>query len=880
MKKTISLISSIVIIVIFTFLPQSISANVIYVKSDAVGANDGSSWINAYVSLQSAIDVAVSGDQIWVSKGIYIPSYDYGLGDIRYNHFRLVENVAIYGGFAGTETDVSQRIDFSYGGANETVLSGDLNGDDIVSGEGNSLSFSNNADNCYHVLYLPNTITPTLTNLAIIDGFTITGGNANGVVSPHGSGGGILITYCSPTLNNLTIIYNSANGGAGITMTGSETLLGDNNTKLTNSIIKNNLCAGSGAGVNIANGGPDLEVINCIISGNKTTLNPGSFNQGGAGIRIYHRGKITNCLVTDNHAPTCNAGGGGIFIDWGTFFGSQGIILTGCTFAHNHALNGGGTNYTQTGGLFRNCILWGNTDQNGVSNYIGSTFVYCNTSPLPVGDGNISSDPLFVDADSKDFRLFGTSPCADAGNNSYNSQLYDVRGPGFDRLLNKADGGVGTIDIGAYEYKYGIDPPDFCLNPSSGGEIGFDQQICYGEMPDLIVNIESPEGFYGDVEYKWQQSTESDISGFSDIPDSNNIDFQSSTLYLTTWYKRLSRVSCETDWSGASVSNVIQIVINPVYSFTESHSICQGETYTWQGSDYTEANTYTASFLSVNGCDSIYTLNLTVNTIYEFTESATICDDESYFWQGENFGGVSDVITVNYASQFGCDSIYTLNLTVNPSYTFEEMLEICEGETFEWQGETYTAGGFLAYQHDYVTEFGCDSIYILHMFINELPEVDFIGLDAIYCNNASISVLTGNPDGGVFSGAGIIGNEFNPATAGVGSWEITYTYSDGNDCGNTAMQTVQVNDCSTIETEISGDIQVYPNPNSGEFKITIPQSGDYKLSIYNSLGQIVWSESITVTDQNEISINGLAPGAYVLQLVNDIATDNIKILVK
>jgi hypothetical protein len=828
MKKTISLITSIAIIVIFTLLPQSISANVIYVKSDAVGANDGSSWVNAYVSLQSAIDVAVSGDQIWVSKGIYIPSYDYGLGDIRYNHFRLVENVAIYGGFAGTETDVSQRIDFSYGGANETILSGDLNGDDIVSGEGNSLSFSNNADNCYHVLYLPNTITPTLTNLAIIDGFTISGGNANGVVSPHGSGGGILITYCSPTLNNLTIIYNSANGGAGITMTGSETLLGDNNTKLTNSIIKNNLCAGSGAGVNIANGGPDLEVINCIISGNKTTLNPGSFNQGGAGIRIYHRGKITNCLVTDNHAPTCNAGGGGIFIDWGTFFGSQGIILTGCTFAYNHALNGGGTNYTQTGGLFRNCILWGNTDQNGVSNYIGSTFVYCNTSPLPVGDGNISSDPLFVDADFKDFRLFGTSPCADAGNNSYNSQLYDVRGLGFDRLLNKADGGVGTIDIGAYEYKYGIDPPDFCLNPSSGGEIGFDQQICYGEMPDLIVNIESPEGFYGDVEYKWQQSTESDISGFSDIPDSNNIDFQPSTLYLTTWYKRLSRVSCETDWSGASVSNVIQIVVNPVYAFTENHSICQGEVYNWQGADYAETNTFTANYLSVNGCDSTY----------------------------------------------------TLNLTVNPTYIFEEMLEICEGETFDWQGETYTAGGYLQYQKDYESVSGCDSIYILHMNINDLPEVSFTGLDPVYCNNASTSVLTGNPEGGVFSGAGISRNEFNPATAGVGSWEIAYTYSDGNDCENTALQYVLVNDCSGIETEISGDIQVYPNPNSGEFKITIPQSGNYKLSIYNSVGQIVWSESITDTNQNEISVNGLAPGAYVLQLINDIAADNIKILVK
>jgi hypothetical protein len=170
--------------------------------------------------------------------------------------------------------------------------------------------------------------------------------------------------------------------------------------------------------------------------------------------------------------------------------------------------------------------------------------------------------------------------------------------------------------------------------------------------------------------------------------------------------------------------------------------------------------------------------------------------------------------------------------------------------------------------------------YCSDLSLNSLPIVDFTGLDAIYCNNASTSVLAGDPEGGVFSGAGIIGNEFNPATAGVGSWEITYTYSDGNDCENYVIQTVQVNDCSGIETEISGDIQVYPNPNSGEFKITIPQSGNYKLSIYNSVGQIVWSESITDTDQKELSVYGLAPGAYVLQLINEIAADNIKILVK
>jgi len=141
MKKYFIVFSSILLLATF-----SANAQIIYVKHDATGTNTGNSWENAFTSLQSALGIAVSGDQIWVARGTYKPSYDYGLGGgARYYHFRMIDGVAIYCGFAGTETLVSQRTDFGEGGNNETILSAYLNGDDILVGDGNLISISNNS---------------------------------------------------------------------------------------------------------------------------------------------------------------------------------------------------------------------------------------------------------------------------------------------------------------------------------------------------------------------------------------------------------------------------------------------------------------------------------------------------------------------------------------------------------------------------------------------------------------------------------------------------------------------------------------------------------------------------------------------------------------
>ncbi|MCP4351024.1 MAG: hypothetical protein GY795_36620 [Desulfobacterales bacterium] len=170
---------------------------ILFVDADATGANNGSSWTDAFVELQSALDFALPGDEIWVAAGIYTPDYDAGEDfhtGTREASFRLKTGVAIYGGFAGTETEVIQRN----WNVNKCILSGNI-GDP-----------EDNADNSYHVIY-----NSDVDVTAVLNGFTVAGGNADD--TQYGSGGGMYNENCSPTLTNIVFANNmaSSNGSGG-----------------------------------------------------------------------------------------------------------------------------------------------------------------------------------------------------------------------------------------------------------------------------------------------------------------------------------------------------------------------------------------------------------------------------------------------------------------------------------------------------------------------------------------------------------------------------------------------------------------------------------------------------------------------------------------
>ena len=189
------------------------AGRIIYVDTDATGANDGSSWANAYQYLQDALADANSAGklvEIRVAQGIYKP--DQGAnqtpGD-REATFRLINGVVVNGGFAGVGAGDPNARDITL---YETILSGDLNGNDLQVGSPGSLwaDFGRN-ENSYHVVTGSGT-----DQTAILNGLTIADGSAD---DPSGSqfkkGAGMYCINGSPTLTFCTFSKNRAPYGSG-----------------------------------------------------------------------------------------------------------------------------------------------------------------------------------------------------------------------------------------------------------------------------------------------------------------------------------------------------------------------------------------------------------------------------------------------------------------------------------------------------------------------------------------------------------------------------------------------------------------------------------------------------------------------------------------
>lgn len=160
---------------------------------------------------------------------------------------------------------------------------------------------------------------------------------------------------------------------------------------------------------------------------------------------------------------------------------------------------------------------------------------------------------------------------------------------------------------------------------------------------------------------------------------------------------------------------VLELIVFPTYLIQEANTICEGDSYDWQGMIFDQPGVFMVSYNTGNGCDSIYELVLDNWPSYHSQELMETCESNPVNWQGMELDS-SGLYQLEYNTQFGCDSIFELNLTVYDEYYFQDEYEICDSESFDWQGNVYSEPG--VYVQEYSSINGCDSIYELTLEVN------------------------------------------------------------------------------------------------------------------------------------------------------------------
>jgi len=398
-----------------------------YVNANVSGGNgSGDSWTNASTSLSDALNAAgTTTTEIWVAAGTYKPSIT-----ARSATFNIAaENIQIYGGFDGTETSVLQRDLIN----NQTILSGDLNGDDT----GVDFTNSSRSDNSYHVVSVSG-------NGIVLDGLEIKDGHANGS-APNGSGSGLLV---AENVNNLTLKNCKFLNNMGLTG-GAIRASFNINAVLTieNCVFDNNLSRyGSGLYLLVGNNRTaTVDITNTLFTNSRSANNGSSLGYTGSAAWIRASGSnssltttITNCTFANN-------------TDIGTQAGSERGTLslarrTDGSSTHNATINN--SIFYNNEGASNATTLAVNKGHVSMPNLtvVNNSIDEDNFSNLTYLTNTSSFNPLFTDAGNNDYTLTAASPAINAGDNSK-----VPTGINADLLFNQRIFNT-TVDMGPYEY--------------------------------------------------------------------------------------------------------------------------------------------------------------------------------------------------------------------------------------------------------------------------------------------------------------------------------------------------------------------------------------------------------------------------------------------
>jgi hypothetical protein len=375
--------------------------------------------------------------------------------------------------------------------------------------------------------------------------------------------------------------------------------------------------------------------------------------------------------------------------------------------------------------------------------------------------------------------------------------------------------------------------------------------------------------------------------------------------------------------NGCTDSETITVTVNalPVVSSAASpaYSVCEGTavtlsgsgaaTYAWSGGVTDDVpftpmitDVYTVTGTDSNGCVNTATATVTVNAnpVVNLGPDSARCGTivldagnagAAFTWSTTEAtqmitATASGTYIVDVTTAAGCTASDTVVLTINaqPVVTLGADDTLCgdsltlnamnAGGTYLWNdfstGQTNVVTASGTYFVEVTMPGGCIASDTISVVLHTPPAVVLsLPLDTACLNMGAVMLGGESPAGGTWSGPAVSGNMFNPMIAGIGTFGITYTFTDTNGCTASAADSMLVDACLDFGQPSAAvlDFSAYPNPNNGDFNITLNGAAVATVQIYDAAGQLVKTERLFAGEVLNISLE--ASGIYMVTLVTD-----------
>ncbi len=597
-----------------------------------------------------------------------------------------------------------------------------------------------------------------------------------------GEGGAVYI-YQGGLVNNSTLTDNQSSDGGAVYI--------DNGGKVFNSLIDSNYTSNNGGGVYVMTTG---EIENCRFIGNYGDDGGAVYLLGNASLKSsvfhsniahYHGGAIYNnnndaaifnCEVFNNYA---RYNGGGIYQDisnnnnglvinaniynnearydgGGVYFYFGGELIN-CNINNNKALDQGGGVFIDYKAKIKNSVLWGN-DSLQIYLVGTSSFTEFDTTAILNGYTGFGAGTLIIDLDSANYSsgsgnyINYVNPTSFAGNFTSTTDSLELFSADWSlncgsAAIDKGDNLIlpdsVTLDL-AGNARFSDGNSDNSANVDLGpleADFSFTQdiQLCQGDTfilgPQQITQagtytqtMTSTNGCDSILTVNVSILPIDSVQVTQSICEGNSLLFNGQPLTTAGIYT-------ETFTSVWGCDSVVELTLNvlPSYSSTISPTICEGNSFSHNGSVYSMPGIYRDTLTSANGCDSIVIIELHVNPVDTSWTYGNICEGSSYNFHGQGLTGSGNYFhqTVSTA---GCDSTLAVQLTVNPVDTSLIIASICEGNSYSFHGNSLTQPG--VYYHTLTANSGCDSIIMLDLFVQT---VDTTILNQSICEGSTYS---------------------------------------------------------------------------------------------------------------------------------------------